>query len=235
MKDLDIKIEETTTTPWEVWYELLVAYKAEHGNCLVPYFYVTKNGYALWYWVLGLRSDKAQGRLTKDQIKRLEELNFVWVLQDHTWENGFAALQAYKEEFGDCLVPLGYVAKNQHPLGNWVIQQRSFDGNFPREKYHRLIDLGFVWNLRTNNWARAYAALEDYKEEHGDCFVPKDYMTEDGLELGAWAVEQRTNLHYGYLSQERMLKLEELGFAWATWDDSSPVVFISRKGKSQGS
>jgi len=51
------------------------------------------------------------------------------------------------------------------------------------------------------------------------------------MELGLWVQEQRVNLHYKYLAQERMVKLDELGFAWAIADDSSPVVFVDRRKK----
>lgn len=235
MKALDVKLLETTATPWDVWYEEIVEFRSTHRSCLVPYFYVTKNNHALWYWVLKVRQDKARGKLSAEKIKLLDKLDFIWVQQDDAWEKGFAELMKYKEDYGDCLVPEGYRTKDQFQLGLWVFDQRTFDGNYPREKYKRLISLGFVWNLRTYNWGRAYAALEAYKEDNGDCMVPGEYMTEDGLELGAWVEEQRNNLHYGYLSEERMLKLEKLGFAWATWNDSSPVVFISRKSKDQDS
>jgi hypothetical protein len=235
IKDLDTKLEETTATPWDVWYELLVAYKTEHGNCLVPYFYVTPNGYALWYWVSKLRCDKADGLLTDEQIRQIDELEFVWVLQDHTWENGFAALQAYKAEHGDCLVPSGYLTRDQYPLGTWVRDQRVFDGNYPREKFQRLFDLGFVWNIRDYDWHKAFEALEAYKQEHGDCQVPRSYVTDGDFELGAWVADQRTDLHYGHLEKGKVQKLDELGFAWAEWDDSSPVIFIPRKTKNGNS
>jgi hypothetical protein len=228
MKDLDTKLEETTATPWHVWYELLVAYKAEHGNCLVPYFYVTPNGYALWYWVSKLRVDKARGLLTDEQIREIDELEFVWVLQDDTWEEGFAALQAYKAEFGDCLVPSGYTTKNHYKLGTWVRDQRVFDGNYPREKFQRLFDLGFVWNISDYDWNNAFESLKTYKAEYGDCRVPRAYVTDNGFELGAWVADQRTDLHYGHLEKDKVQKLEAVGFSWGPWEDTSPVIFVPR-------
>lgn len=228
---LDEKLLATESTPWETWYELMADFRAKNGHCLVPYFYMTEDGHDLYRWAIKKRHDWTWGELAEEQIRLLDELDFIWEQQDDPWEKGIAELMIYKVEHGDCLVDGEYKTKDGYELGFWVATQRIFDGNYPREKYHRLKKLGFVWSLREYNWARAYKALEEYKTTHGDCCVPKEFMTEDGMELGLWVQEQRINLHYNYLAQERMEKLDKLGFAWAVADDSSPVVFVDRRKK----
>ena len=234
IKLLDTKLLATEATPWEKWYELMADFRAKNGSCLVPYFYTTEDGYDLYRWVLKQRYDWTYGEISEERIRLLDELDFIWEQQDDPWEKGMAALMIYHAEHGHCMVEAEYVNKDRYPLGEWVADQRIFDGNYPREKYQRLKKLGFVWDLREYNWQRAYGALEKYKKVHGDCFVPKEYMTEDGMELGLWVEEQRFNLHHNYLSEQRMLKLDELGFAWATGEDASPVVFVTRKDKQSG-
>lgn len=226
MKDLDTKMEETTATPWDQWFEMLTAFKAEKGHCLVPHNYKTPEGYPLWYWVRKMCRDKSSGELSAGQIERLNSLEFVWDLQDLSWEKGFAALQAYKAEYGDCLVPDGYVTRDDYPLGIWARDQRYFDGNYPREKYHRLAELGFVWDLREYAWDRMYAALEAYQKEHGDCLVPKGYLVEGGVDLSMWVTRQRSDLANNYLTQQKLSKLNKLGFCWATVDDLPHVLFV---------
>tara|TARA_R110000851_G_scaffold141976_2_gene280189 strand:+ start:142906 stop:143700 length:795 start_codon:yes stop_codon:yes gene_type:complete len=228
MKDLDTKMEETTATPWDQWFEMLTAFKAEKGHCLVPHNYKTPEGYPLWYWVRKMCRDKARGELSEDQIERLDSLEFVWDLLDWRWEIGFAALQAYKAEYGDCLVPDGYVTRDNYPLGLWTWKQRYFEGNYPREKYHRLADLGFVWDLREYAWDRMYAALEAYQEEYGDCLVPAGYIVEGGVDLSMWVTRQRSDLAHNYLTQVKLSKLNKLGFCWATADDLPHVLFVPR-------
>ena len=236
---LDAKLLATESTPWEKWYELMVDFREKNGCCLVPYFYMTEDGYDLYRWVLKQRYDWTFGEISDERIRLLDELNFIWEQQDHAWEKGIAALMRYKAEYGDCVVDKEYKVRDfykpeeieYYELGEWVAAQRIFDGNFPREKYQRLKDLGFIWSLREYNWLRAYEALKEYKEVNGDCSVPTEFMTEDGMELGLWVQEQRVNLHYKYLTEERMVKLDELGFAWAMADDSSPVVFVDRRKK----
>lgn len=229
-KDLETRLNETAETPWDVAYGHLAAYHAEKSNCLVPQFYMTENGFTLGFWLLKLRRDLAEDKLTKEQIQRLDVLEFVWDPHEPLWEKGFAALQAYRAKHGTSLVPENYVTEGDHyELGDWARAQRLTEGNYPREKYQRLCTLDYVWDLREYDWKRAFSALEEYKEENGDCIVPSDYITEDELELGEWVIKQRTDLHYNYLPLDKMLKLDGVGFAWAVQDDKPLTVHIPRE------
>lgn len=229
-KDLEARLKETADTPWDEAYSHLAAYKAEKGNCLVPQFYITDDGFTLGFWLLKLRLDFAEGILTEDQVQRLNTLEFVWEPHEPHWEKGFAELQAYRHKYGTSLVPENYLTPDEHyELGAWARAQRLTEGNYPREKYQRLCTLDYVWDLREYEWERAFGALEEYKEEHGDCLVPEDYVTEDDLELGEWVIQQRSDLQYNYLPLEKMLKLDEAGFAWATQDGVGLTLQIPRK------
>lgn len=231
MKSLDTKLDETAATPWDQWFDAMAEFRTTQGHALVPHGYTTSDGLGLWYWVEMLRRDRPLKKIPDDQIKKLDTLDFIWELQDPTWETGFAALQVYKAEHGDCIVPLGETTKGNYRLGLWVYDQRAFDGNYPKEKARRLSKLGFVWVLREYEWDQALKALVKYKDEHGDCLVPEGYKTEDNFDLGHWVTKQRTDLHYNFLEESKMLKLHDLGFEWADDDDQSLVLFLSRKKK----
>ncbi|HEB26300.1 hypothetical protein LCGC14_2200620 [marine sediment metagenome] len=230
-KDLNARLKDTTDTPWDASFEHLAAYKTDKGNCLVPQFHLTLDGFALGFWLLRLRRDRDDGILSEDQVKRLDDLEFVWDPREPLWEKGFAALQVYRAEKGDSLVPEHYLTPNEHyELGTWARAQRLTEGNYPREKWQRLCTLDYVWDLKEYAWDRAFSALESHKAEHGDCLVPEDHITEDELELGTWVAKQRTDLHYSFLEEDRMLKLDALGFAWAVQDDGSAITLhIPRK------
>lgn len=65
-------------------------------------------------------------RLTKDRKDKLDALGFVWSLRnkrinDH-WDEMFRQLEAYKEKYGDCLVPSRFGENLK--LGKWVETQR---------------------------------------------------------------------------------------------------------------
>ena len=65
-----------TTVSWTRRYEQLVAYKEEHGDCLVPQKWAGNP--ALGKWVDSQRQAYKQGRLKEDRIEMLEDVGFTW-------------------------------------------------------------------------------------------------------------------------------------------------------------
>ena len=63
---------------WDDSFQKLQAYKAEHGNVLVPWKYRTFDGFGLGAWVYKQRKAEAEGKLQPERKLRLEELGFVW-------------------------------------------------------------------------------------------------------------------------------------------------------------
>lgn len=60
--------------------ELILDYKNEYGDCLVPQKYVTKDGVLLGCIVRNIRSGKII--INEDQRKRLDEIGFVWQVRN---------------------------------------------------------------------------------------------------------------------------------------------------------
>merc|ERR1712232_296703 len=109
----------------------------------------------------------------------------------------FLQLAAYKEEHGDCRVPVDYPQNPQ--LGKKVArlrnqysrQQKGKKSNLTEKSKNKLDSLGFVWEIvddgdpvqpmeeesATAQWKsdagdKMFLQLAAYKEEHGDCRVP---------------------------------------------------------------
>ena len=106
--------------------------------------------YGLGMWVSQQRGKKDQ--LSQEQIKRLNDLGFVWDVFEYQWEEGFKHLVAYQKEFGDCLVKSVCVYQ-KYNLGAWVIYQRKRKDKLSLEKVKRLDALGFVWK---RNWPSTF-------------------------------------------------------------------------------
>ncbi len=132
--------------------EELRAYKAEHGNVLVPFKYQTIGRFKLGIWVSSQRVAKAQGKLSPDQIEQLEGLGFVWDVLNHLWVQGFEKLLAYKAEHGNVLVPCKYQTGGGFKLGSWVRKRRvaKAQGRLSPDQIEQLEGLGFVWNGRNH-------------------------------------------------------------------------------------
>ena len=111
------------------------------------------------------------------------------------------------------------------------------------ERIALLEEVGFVWSMRDRShnsmtpsvpktrvlWNDRFEELKAYKEEHGDCLVPRNYPPNPPL--GVWVANQRTayHCHMGAkqsgnplpstgprINEERIALLEEVGFVWST-------------------
>jgi hypothetical protein len=132
------------TQQWEEGFAALKKFKEREGHCSVRKDH-KEDRYTLGNWVNNQRSKK--NTLTPEQIRRLNELGFVWDQLTQQWEEGFAALTRFKEREGHCLVR----HESRHDgfrLGDWVKKQRSRKNTLTPERIRRLDELGFVWTVR---------------------------------------------------------------------------------------
>ncbi|EJK73415.1 hypothetical protein THAOC_04961, partial [Thalassiosira oceanica] len=122
------------------------------------------------------------------------------------WELRHKELTEYRDGHGDCNVP-----RSQGPLGNWVNRQRRCykQGKLSDERIVRLESIGFVWNQKQQEWLDHFKELMAYKAENGDCNVPQSQGR-----LGKWVSNRRQEFKQGKLSDERIARLEGIGFAW---------------------
>ena len=198
------------TVYWEQGLTHLKTYREKNGDCLVPARFKTLNGYALGKWVTHKRAEKAI--LPIDKTQRLDELGFVWNPHQSSWEHGFSYLQNYKEQYGDCLVPLRLKTPDGYKLGKWVGTQRTQRGTLTADRIQHLDGLGFVWDKFADQWERGFFYLKKYKEQHGNCLVPHGFKTPNGDNLHKWADHLRTRKEK--LAPDRIQRLEGLGFVW---------------------
>ena len=83
------------------------------------------------------------------------------------------------------------------------------------ERVQKLDALDFDWSPRSTPWDERLGELAKYKDEHGHCNVIQSYGT-----LGKWVLNLRQRK--GKLTQERVQKLDDIGFVWnptPSWDE----------------
>ncbi|CAE8622276.1 unnamed protein product [Polarella glacialis] len=145
---------------WEQNLQRLKAYKEEHGHTIVPQIYVADDGFKLGQWVTNQRRSRrgqGNGRLEPEQIEQLDLLGFVWDPGQHSWEQSFQHLKAYREEHGHIAVPPSYVADDGFKLGSWVSYQRQSrkgqgSGRLEPKQIEQLDLLAFVWDPVQHSW-----------------------------------------------------------------------------------
>jgi len=63
-------------------------------------------------------------------------------------------------------------------------------------------------------WNAMFERLVEYKEEHGDCLVPRRFAEDPAL--GSWVMSQRReSILDGRMKQERRDRLNSIGFVWS--------------------
>ena len=76
------------------------------------------------------------------------------------------------------------------------------------EKLQCLADMDFQWIVldRKALWNQRFEELEQFKEEHGHCRVPRKTS-----KLGDWVKEQRKTKYRASNSKEKVAKLRKIG------------------------
>jgi hypothetical protein len=128
---------------------------------------------ALAEWVENQRRLFKQGKLSEEQVKRLEEAGLEWEHETGIWELRLRELTKYKEVHGDCMVPANWVPNPE--LGAWVFEQRKLHekARLIPDRIRRLEELGFVFNYRKFVWDQMFNQLAKFSEEHGHANVPE--------------------------------------------------------------
>jgi hypothetical protein len=195
---------------WDENYGELIKFKEKHGHCNVA----TKwhENPSLGTWVQSQRTLRKKGKLSQERIQLLDEIGIRWDTGSPAWDKMFSLLKEFKESHGHCEVPHGW-AENPK-LASWVITQRRRRKKalMSQEQSRRLDEIGLEWDPVGKLWEKMYSALVEYKKRHGDCDVPKRWSEDP--KLGRWVVAQRGLKRKGRLSEDRIRRLDKLGFIW---------------------
>lgn len=158
-------------------------------------------------------------------VPSASQSGFLRLNQLEQWNQRFKELVAFREEFCHCLVPLNW--PNNPSLAHWVKRQRhqhrvKIEGKhstLTEKRQKALEDLGFVWDSHAAGWEERWKELEDFKNRHGHCRVPKKYSRNP--QLAVWVKCQRRQFklysqgEISNMTKERIEKLSHLGFIFS--------------------
>merc|ERR1740139_1144236 len=230
---------------WNEMFVELKKYKDENNDCNVPQSYNLNPN--LFNWTVRQKRQymlKQRGKpsiLSDGRIFKLKELDFDFERQlsnvnKSNWNCMLEMLKKFKEDHGNCNVPLS--GHHQPRLSNWVrkqrrqyaLQQKGEQSNLTEEKIAALDELGFIWTNKycalgevSKPWNAMILQLAAYKEEHGDCRVPRDYA--QNPQLGKWVARLKNQYRKqqkgekSNMTEGKKNKLERLGFVWEIVDD----------------
>lgn len=215
---------------WLRRYQELLRYLKLHGHVDVPRLHSAN--LPLASWVHNMRKDHkryvqghARTNMTREKAAALEKIGFTWDLHGAMWDRRFDELREFGNEHGHVDVPQRYSANPS--LGRWVntqrLQQRlrseGKKSDMTPERYAKLDELGMVWYVKgPEQWNVRFDELIEYRREFADCNVPSRYAP--NRKLGRWVSFQRTQYRlrgegrHNHLTEERIRKLEDIGFSW---------------------
>ena len=202
---------------WNEKFSRLLEYFEKNGDCNVPGRYT--EDLKLGRWINTQRQffkKKENQEKYSERFKKLNDIGFSWSAIEYeieNWDDVFSRLLEYFEEHGDCNVPGRYTEDLK--LGRWIDTQRQKykNGKLDQSQIRKLNDIGFSWSeLEMEKWDDVFARLLKYFEKNGNCNVPVIY-TED-QKLGKWVSHQRTAYKNGKLPENKIKRLNDIGFSW---------------------
>lgn len=161
------------------------------------------------------------------RIKRLNGIGFVWDAQEASWQGMYQRLLVYKDQNDGCtMVPFTSTMASENnnknsnnnnnneceSLGVWVKVQRlkkQLD-EISNKRMTLLNEIDFVWDPQEAQWADMFERLCLYQTQNdGSTQVPRS-----NPELGVWLNTQRRAYKRKTLLEERIERLDSIGFVW---------------------
>jgi len=227
--------EDRNKLSYEVaFYIMIIGYQNIKKFLYIPEEYITEGGFPLGRVWADLQNAYSQNKLSEDDIRFL--LNMKMSLTDSSqknlmlWIDRADEAEEYYKKNGTLSMPNTTLFHDGVSMFQWVHHQKKLykQGELSSYQIKRLESMGIQWikPRKAAEWDTGYSHAEEYYEENGHLFVPKQYAAPDGFELGKWIQEQRNSylgLSRRQISDERIEMLEDIGMFWedlknAEWD-----------------
>lgn len=219
-RELFEKLNDALTATWDMYYASATQYYKENGNLEVPARYITEEGYALGSWLnnqKAIRKGTIVGKLTEDQIQKLDSIGMIWDSLDYFWEQNFKLAKEYYLTYGNLDIPTNYKSTDGKHLGNWILRQRQLykSNSLTDEKIKKLDSIGMDWMDRVDRvWENGFIEAKNYSEKYGNLSVPKNYRSKTDFPLGIWIQRQRSLYKNNKISENRIKRLTDIGMNW---------------------
>ena len=219
-RELFEKLNDALTATWDMYYASAKQYYKDNGNLEVPARYITEEGYALGSWLnnqKAIRKGTIVGKLTEDQIQKLDSIGMIWDSLDYFWEQNFKLAKEYYLTYGNLDIPTNYKSTDGKHLGNWILRQRQLykSNSLTDEQIKKLDSIGMDWMDRVDRvWENGFIEAKNYSEEYGNLSVPKNYRSNTDFPLGIWIQRQRSLYKNNKISEDRTKRLTDVGMNW---------------------
>lgn len=141
-------------------------------------------------------------------------------MKNKSWDEMYELAKRYYEKNGNLLISSQYVTEAGIKLGYWINHQREYykDNKLTSEKISLLEKIGMVWAVYDANWFEYYELATKYYNENGNLLISLQFITNEGVKLGAWIGTQRKQYKNGRISKNKVELLEKIGMTWSIYD-----------------
>lgn len=202
---------------WEESYEIAKEYYEKNNNLTIKTSEIY-NDYDLGGWISKQRVKYNKKSLSKEKIKKLEEIGIIWNQSEKLWNDYYKILVKYYKINGNIDFPNSLTFENLQ-LGRWIAKQREkyIQKELSQEKIQLLNNLKIKWynpKSAENIRQKYIKACIEYKREYKNLNVPYYYKDDAGLELGKWISKQRKAYQEETINNRVYDILTNLEFDW---------------------
>lgn len=228
---------------WEFMFGLMERFVEREGHALVPVGH-HERGLSLGRWVAGQRRANRRGDLDFDRVRRLSALvGWSWNPLTDEASAEAAAAEVPVGEYGHARASTADRVGRVETEG-WIAGQPDLgNGGLPSAIPAAGAEALPGWSgdpaddkPPANEWEQGFDRLVAFTKREGHVPVPFD-DGRGGTLLDRWVVEQRRAYRLGYISPERVVRLQSLpGWSWdsdpSPWEDffSALEQFAVREG-----
>lgn len=181
-------------------------------------------------WIYSQRRLLRTKKMPRRRLSILKAANFEWkrgVIHQDRWNEMYNRLVSFYETHGHLVV-----TAKKNTLGTWICRQRAQRraGTLSQDRIDKLNKLPFSWsgtdvelqelqqqgwdhapsNFYFKEWNERFKEMMEFKERFGHMEVSRGYNET----LSVWIFRQRKLYSRGTLREERVARLNSVGFSW---------------------
>lgn len=154
-----------TSIKWKKAFLQLKQFYDKNKHYNIPDNYCDFN---LKKWIINQRKLYKKNKLTVNQIKCLNSINFIWNISDNLWQDNYNLLIKYKKEYGNINLLIENFIYNDKDIGTWIAYQRKRykAKKLSSDRIMLLNKLDIIWDISEATWERNYLNVKNGIKEN---------------------------------------------------------------------
>ncbi|MCS6984812.1 MAG: helicase associated domain-containing protein [Leptospiraceae bacterium] len=165
----------------------------------------------LYTWCAVQRMKYKAGALSQEQIESLNQIHFIWNLQQHSWEQNYDLLLEFRKKNPHRWPSQRSREPVEHHLAVWFLGIRKDykNGKLSPERIRLLEKIHFPFYPREERWNKTYEKVLEFRMKNGK-LPDRNGKSEEEKRLHNWLKYQLIKKEYDVLSPQQVEKLEQL-------------------------